>query len=99
MRTTIRLDENLLRRAKARAAATGRSLNDFISDAVRSALAVERSTSRARELPTFPGGILLPGVDLDDTASLLELLEADSRSEVVAVRPPPARVTERKSRQ
>ena len=75
MRTTIRLDDALLRRAKARAAATGRSLNDFIADAVRVALAAGRPGGRVVELPTFPGGILLPGIDLDDTASLLELME------------------------
>lgn len=75
MRTTIRLDDALLRRAKARAAATGRSLNDFIADAVRAALAAGRTAGRSVDLPTFPGGVLLPGVDLDDTASLLELME------------------------
>jgi plasmid stability protein len=80
MRTTIRLDDGLLRRAKARAAASGRSLNDFIADAVRAALAVGRQPGRVVELPTFPGGVLLPGVDLDDTASLLELMESASPS-------------------
>ena len=75
MRTTIRLDDALLRRAKAQAAATGRSLNDFIADAVRAALAPRPKASRVMELPTFKGGRLLPGVDLDDTASLLDLME------------------------
>jgi plasmid stability protein len=76
MRTTIRLDDALLRRAKARAAASGRSLNDFISDAVRAALAPARGEARVVELPTFPGGRLLPGVDLDDSAALLDLMES-----------------------
>lgn len=75
MRTTIRLDDSLLRRAKARAAASGRSLNDFITDAVRAALAPARPVTRTVRLPTFAGGVLLPGVDLDDTASLLDLME------------------------
>lgn len=75
MRTTIRLDDALLRRAKAQAAASGRSLNDFIADAVRAALAPRPKISRVMELPTFKGGSLLPGVDLDDTAGLLELME------------------------
>ncbi len=75
MRTTIRLEDDLLRRAKARAAASGRSLNDFISDAVRAALAPARGSHTAIALPTFPGGILRPGVDLDDTAALLDLME------------------------
>ncbi|HEX9562819.1 MAG TPA: toxin-antitoxin system HicB family antitoxin [Gemmatimonadaceae bacterium] len=75
MRTTIRLDETLLRRAKARAAASGRSLNDFISDAVRAALAPGRAGGRPVELPTYPGGVLLPGVDLDDSVALLDLMD------------------------
>ena len=75
MRTTIRLDDALLRRAKAQAAATGRSLNDFITDAIRAALAPRPRASRRVELPTFKGGSLLPGVDLDDTSALLDLME------------------------
>jgi len=82
MRTTIRLDDALLRRAKAQAAATGRSLNDFIADAVRAALAPRPRASRVMELPTFKGGTLLPGVDLDDTAGLLELMEEGERARV-----------------
>ena len=75
MRTTIRLDSILLRRAKARAAASGRSLNDFIADAVRAALAPERVAAARVALPTFKGGGLLPGVDLDDSAALLDLMD------------------------
>jgi plasmid stability protein len=75
MRTTIRLDDALLRRAKARAAASGRSLNDFIADAVRAALAPRPATRRGADLPTFSGRGLQPGVDLDDSSALLDLME------------------------
>lgn len=75
MRTTIRLEGDLLKRAKARAAASGRSLNEFISDAVRAALAPTRRVHAPTELPTFAGGTLRPGVDLDNTAALLDLME------------------------
>jgi hypothetical protein len=75
MRTTIRLDDHLLRRAKARAAESGRSLNDFVCDAVRAALAAAPTRRQRVDLPTFPGGVLLPGVDLDDSAGLLDLME------------------------
>ena len=34
------------------------------------------SATRATPLPTFAGGGLQPGVDLDDTASLLDLMDA-----------------------
>ena len=75
MRTTIRLDDALLRRAKSMAAASGRSLNDFIEDAVRAAVTPRGTRAAGTPLPTFKGGTLLPGVDLDDSASLLDLME------------------------
>ena len=75
MRTTIRLDEPLLRRAKSMAAASGRSLNDFIADAVRAAVSPRASRGAVVPLPTFKGGTLLPGVDLDDSAALLDAME------------------------
>lgn len=76
MRTTIRLDDALLRRAKAAAAASGRSLNDLVVDAVRAALA-PRPSGRVREssIPTYRGRGLQPGVDLDDSAALLDRME------------------------
>ncbi|HSA55484.1 MAG TPA: YlcI/YnfO family protein [Gemmatimonadaceae bacterium] len=97
MRTTIRLDDALLRRAKAQAAASGCSLNDFIADAVRAALALRATTARGVELPTFRGGTLLPGVDLDDTAGLLELMDGSEplRGAPGAAPPRPAKVAER----
>lgn len=75
MRTTIRLDDILLRQAKARAAAIGLSLNDFIADAVRAALAGRARGTNALALPTYKGSGLQPGVDLDDSAALLDLME------------------------
>ena len=74
MRTTIRLDDSLLRQAKAAAAASGRSLNDLISDAVRAALASRPTAGRVSEVPTYRGHGLQPGVDLDDSAALLDLM-------------------------
>jgi plasmid stability protein len=100
MRTTIRLDDAILRQAKARAAATGRSLNDFISDAVRAALVPPRRSALAVDLPTDPGGLLLPGVDLDDSASLLELMEgrAGPLPDSISSASSPRRVAERSTR-
>jgi hypothetical protein len=79
MRTTIRLDDDLLREAKALAGRTGRTLTAVIEDGLREVLARHR---RGRErpriaLPTFKGSGLRPGVDLDDTAGLLDILDAD----------------------
>lgn len=73
MRTTIRLDDALLRRAKATAAMSGRTLNDLIADALRASL-----TDAATTLPVLPtdgGGGLLPGVNLDDNSALLDLMD------------------------
>jgi hypothetical protein len=69
----------LLARAKELAARTGRTLTAVIEDALRAALAQGRSRRRADKiaLPTFGSGGLRPGVDLDDTASLLDRMEED----------------------
>lgn len=75
MRTTIRLDETLLRRAKSMAAASGRSLNDFIADAVKAAVTPRAGRSTAPTIPVYKGGQILPGVDLDDSAGLLDLMD------------------------
>ena len=77
MRTTVRLDEHLLKDAKQLAARTGRTLTAVIEDALREVLArSRRRPERPRTtLPTFRGEGLRPGVDLDDSASLLDLME------------------------
>jgi len=82
MRTTISLDEELLREAKRRAASSGRTLGAIIEDALRESLS-RRPAKPEREwvsLPTFGGGGrgLMPGVDLDDSAALLDLMEETS---------------------
>jgi hypothetical protein len=77
MRTTIRLDDDLLREAKGYAAATDRTLTRLIEDALREALA-RRDAQPARRrlrLRTFKGCGLQPGVDLDSNAALLDLME------------------------
>lgn len=77
MRTTVRLDDTLLGEAKAHAAREGRTLTAFFEDALRRALAdaARRPERPIPALPTFGGGGLLPGVDLDDSAALLDLME------------------------
>jgi hypothetical protein len=76
MRTTIDIPEDLLREAKQRATREQRSLSEVVADALRSSFARVGTTQRDPvELPTFGGGGLQPGVDLDDTAALLDLME------------------------
>jgi hypothetical protein len=77
MRTTVRLPDDLMRQVKRLAADTDRTLTQLIEDALREALA--RRARPPREvpfrLPTFGRGGLRPGVDLDDSAALLDLME------------------------
>jgi hypothetical protein len=77
MRTTIRLDEQLLREAKRLALDTGRTLTAVIEDALRESLARRRATpGRERvRLRTVAGRGLQPGVDLDDSAALRERMD------------------------
>jgi hypothetical protein len=77
MRTTIRIDEELLKKAKIQAARRGTTITAIIEDALRESLS-RQDNSQPREpvhLVTFMGKGLLPGVDLDDTAALLDLME------------------------
>lgn len=81
VRTTVSIEDGLLQEAKARALRTGRTLGQVIEDALRESLArrAAAATDRPRiELPTsrLSGG-LQPGVDLDDSAALLDLMEED----------------------
>lgn len=77
MRTTVNLPEPLLVQARRRAAETGRTLTAFIADAVRESLARRRQAhgQPAVRLTTFRGSGLQPGVDLDDSAGLQDLMD------------------------
>ncbi len=78
MRTTIRIDDELYRRVKARAAVEGRSVGELITDAVRIAMADPGpGESELPPLPTYGGSGTLPGVDLSDTAALREVMDED----------------------
>ena len=79
MRTTIKLDDDLLKEVKTIAARSGRTMNDVIEDAIRESLARRRmnATRERTPMPAFRGGGgPLPGVDLNNWASLLDIMEA-----------------------
>ncbi len=81
MRTTIKIDDRLLAEAKARAANSGRTLNAVVEDALRETFA-RRAGGKDRsrpKLPFFRGSRLAPGADLDDGASLLDLMDGSDR--------------------
>lgn len=78
MRTTIRLPDSLLQEAKAYAAHSGKTLTAVIEDALRESLARQHTVRSVRSqvtLTTVAGQGLQPGVDLDDSAALLQLME------------------------
>lgn len=77
MRTTLQIDDHLMRAAKQAAAESGRTLTAVIEDALRLALSKSgRSAPTEKfELPVFHMGAPLPGVDLDNSAALLDLME------------------------
>jgi plasmid stability protein len=80
MRTTLRLDDDLVRDLKAIAAESGRTLGQVVEDALRQALRTRRAPDReAVELPLFHGTGTLPGVDLVDSAALLDLMDEGRR--------------------
>lgn len=77
VRTTIRLDDDLLTAAKKRAADTGRTLTRLIEDALRRELAPTQQGWKVERYRVEPvgGRGMRPGVDLDDTAALIDLME------------------------
>lgn len=77
MRTTLRLNDVLLRDAKRFAVETGRTLTAVIEDALREALArrSRRAPPAPTPLPTYGRGGLRPGIDLDDSSALRDAMD------------------------
>jgi len=75
-RTTVRLPTELLRRAKRKAAAEGRTLTALIEDGLRLAVAEKPKSAKRRRvmLPVSSAtGGLLPGVDLTQMWKIWEM--------------------------
>jgi Arc/MetJ-type ribon-helix-helix transcriptional regulator len=77
MRTTVTIPDDLLRRAKQLAAERSCTLSDVVREALQKVFSQPRSGGRRRRtrLTTFRGRGVLPGVDLDSSASLLDAME------------------------
>ena len=78
MGVKLEINEDLLVAAEQAALRRGQSLSAVVEQALRDAFASSPDglTIRGKvELPTFRGRGLRPGVNLDDSASLLELME------------------------
>lgn len=82
IRTTVRLDSDLVAEAKRVAVLSGRTLTAVIEEALRESLVRRRKPERFSngKLPTFRRRGTRPGVNLDDSAALLELMERDRDS-------------------
>jgi hypothetical protein len=78
MRTTVRLDDGLLAQAKAAARQRHKTVTSLIEEGLRLVLTNERHAGRRTKivLPVSreTGGVL-PGVDLNNSAGILELME------------------------
>ena len=77
MRTTMNVDDQLLMQAKAQAAASGVTLAKLIEDALReSFIRRENVENRGQiRLITMKGTGTRAGIDLDNSQSLLEIME------------------------
>ena len=78
MRTTIRLADALLREAKREAARSGITLTAIIEESLRERLARSAASAEPRShtrLAASGSGGLRPGIDLDDSAALLDVLD------------------------
>jgi hypothetical protein len=75
-RTTVRLPEELLRRAKRKAAAEGRTLTSLIADGLQLVVSEQRRSAKPRRnLPRISkaSGGLMPGVDLGNLSAVQEI--------------------------
>ncbi len=77
MRTTVRLDDELIQRAKRYGLKRGKTLTSIIRESLVAYLARGEtpSTPGKLSLPTCGSGGTLPGVDLDDSARLADLMD------------------------
>jgi hypothetical protein len=79
-RTTVRLPEDLLSRAKRKAAAENRTLTSLIEDGLRVIVGEHQRTKKRKPVMlrvSKAGGGLMPGVDLTDPSTLQEADDLD----------------------
>ena len=75
MRTTLDLDDELVKAVKKEAAESGRTMTGVIEDSLRETLLRPPPKTPYRlKLPTFKGR-LQPGVDITDRNALYDLME------------------------
>ncbi len=78
MRTTVRLDEGLLTKAKQEARKRGETLTSLMERGLRLAISGSHKHARSAKvrLPTSKAtGGVRPGINLDDTSAVLDHLD------------------------
>jgi hypothetical protein len=77
MRTTINLPDDLILQAKKAALEADTTLTEIIANALRESLAKPRRKKPKREFKIVASGSggVFPGVDLDDTSALLDIMD------------------------
>ncbi len=72
----MRLNDEVLRAAKRYAAETGRSLTALIEDSLRATMGARQGPRVERRISlTTCAGAPRPGIDLDNSAELIEVME------------------------
>ena len=77
MRTTIRIDDTLLQSAKKEALTRNISLTKLIEESLKDTLYKRKSvkSNQRVKLVTVSGNGLQPGIDIDDSAGLLDAMD------------------------
>jgi hypothetical protein len=78
MRTTLSIDQTVLREAKSLAARSGATLSAFVETAVREKLRKgnDLSAHNRRPMLVFPKtGGMMPGVDINNNTQMAELMD------------------------
>ncbi len=76
MRTTIRIKDSILHEAKKRALEEHKSLTAFIEESLIDKIYHKtRSEKKIKPLPTYKGTGLRPGVDLNDSKNLTDIMD------------------------
>lgn len=77
-RTTVRLDDDLMSQVKRFAVANGTTIQRLIEDGLRLVLSRPASDEgRSFRLVTFKGTGVRPGIDLDNSAALWDLMDEE----------------------
>ena len=75
MRTTLAIDDDLLKRMKEKAAREGRTLQGVANDLLRQALVQQRPKTKPRLVLRGWEAVERPGVDLLDRDKLFDLMD------------------------